>query len=358
MATKGFFIITDISGYTEYLTRSELDHAHGILQTLFDTQLAAIQPPFLLSGFRGDAIFMYVPETSFIQPQSLVEALENFYIVFMSTLEQMQYNTSCTCRACKNMGMLDLKMCIHYGEYLLQKLADREELLGADVIVPHRMLKNSVIEKTGVHSYALFSDAAAQKLNLREYCGMIIPHSEAYEHLGEVSMCVHDLRTVWEREKEKHRIFIAADQAWTKWEGELHYPPSLIWEFLTKPALEAGFMHYDYAERTDTLGGRLGEESQMHCAHGEMHIYSKIMDWKPFEYYTMRQSVMGLNYISTRRLTPTPAGTRVEIYMGRPEEPAGPETRQLVQDAIDQSYEGLARFIEQEIAAGRVTISA
>ncbi len=43
MANKGYFIITDISGYTEYLTESELDHAHEILQSLFDAQLQQYQ---------------------------------------------------------------------------------------------------------------------------------------------------------------------------------------------------------------------------------------------------------------------------------------------------------------------------
>ena len=45
MANKGYFIITDISGYTEYLTESELDHAHEILQSLFDAQLKQIKFP-------------------------------------------------------------------------------------------------------------------------------------------------------------------------------------------------------------------------------------------------------------------------------------------------------------------------
>ena len=85
MANKGFFIITDISGYTEFLTGSELDHANEILQTLLEAQLATIKHPFILSGFRGDAIFMYTPETSFIQPQSFIESIENFYIVFADT---------------------------------------------------------------------------------------------------------------------------------------------------------------------------------------------------------------------------------------------------------------------------------
>ena len=130
MANKGFFILTDISGYTEFLTESELEHAHDILQSLFDAQLQHINFPLKISGFRGDAIFMYTPETCFVNPQSFIETLENLYVVFSDTLRQMQFNTTCQCNACKNMGKLDLKMCIHYGEYLVQKLGDREELLG------------------------------------------------------------------------------------------------------------------------------------------------------------------------------------------------------------------------------------
>src|SRR5690349_7963242 len=203
MANKGYFVITDISGYTEYLTGSELEHANEILQSLFDAQLKAVEHPFIISGFRGDAIFMYVLETNFVQSQSFLEALENFYIVFANTLQQMQYNTTCTCRACKNMSMLDLKMCTHYGEYLVQKLGDREELLGADVIVPHRMLKNHVIEQTGVQSYALFSDAAAEASKLSQLAYPLVSHTEAYAHLGEVKMQVLDLRKVWESQQEK-----------------------------------------------------------------------------------------------------------------------------------------------------------
>src|SRR5215212_9821103 len=184
MTSKGYFIITDISGYTEYLTKSELEHAYETLQSLFDAQLAHIKFPLHISGFRGDAIFMYVPETDFINPQSLVESLENQYIVFSETLQQMVLNTTCPCNACKNMKLLDLKAAVHYGEYLIQKLGDKEEILGADVIVPHRMLKNNVTDKTGVKAYAIFSDAAAEKLNLKALCNDLSSHTETYEHLG------------------------------------------------------------------------------------------------------------------------------------------------------------------------------
>ena len=71
-------------------------------------------------------------------------------------------------------------------------------------------------------------------------------------------------------------------------------------------------------ERSDALGGRVREGAGFHCAHGDLHVYSKILDWKPFEYYTMEQSVLSLTYISTRRLIHVENGTRVGVYLTMP----------------------------------------
>jgi uncharacterized protein YndB with AHSA1/START domain len=252
------------------------------------------------------------------------------------------------------MSMLDLKISTHYGDYIVQKLGDREELLGADVIVPHRMLKNRVIEKTKIKSYALFSDVAAQKLNLLEYCEKVVPHSETYEHIGEVPMCVHDLRPAWEKYRAKNRQLVDAQQAWVKCEVDVPYPAALVWEFLTKPDLEAGFLRYDYGERTDE-GGRVREGSSFHCAHGDLHVYSRILDWKPFEYYTMEQSALGLSYISTRRLTPLENGTRVGVYLTAPRENSSAEVKEMLQSAMNAGYAGLKSYIENHVSGWEIT---
>jgi hypothetical protein len=301
---------------------------------------------------------MYAPERGFVQPQTFVESLENLYFVFAGTLRQMKYNTTCTCRACKNMSNLDLKMCIHYGEYVVQKLGDHQELLGTDVIVPHRMLKNSVQEHTGVKAYALFTEAAAQALNLAAVCDDLVPHSEQYEHLGEVQMHVHDLRRAWEREQARQRTVVEAEHAWIKYEGdELPFPPALAWDYLTVPALEAKVIGFDLAERIDVLGGRVREEAQVHCAHGDLHVFSTILDWKPFEYYTMQQRAGGLAYMQTRRLVPTEKGCRLEVYLGRPEleEQDNEEVRAMVQGYMAQ-WGGLGEAIERDLAAGTITV--
>jgi hypothetical protein len=87
---------------------------------------------------------------------------------------------------------------------VLQKIGDSERILGADVIVPHRMPKNHLTEEIGIACYALFSEAAAQPLHLSELVYPLIPYSESYEHIGEVKMQVLNLQEVWQREQEKN----------------------------------------------------------------------------------------------------------------------------------------------------------
>ena len=50
---------------------------------------------------------------------------------------------------------LNLKSSPDYGDCVRHKIAGREELSGTDVIIVHRLMKNSVAETTGVQAYAL-----------------------------------------------------------------------------------------------------------------------------------------------------------------------------------------------------------
>ena len=350
MANKGYFIITDISGYTEYLTESELDHAHDILQSLFDSQIANVKFPLKISGFRGDAIFMYTPEMCFVNPQSFLETLENLYVVFSETLQQMQINTTCQCNACRNIKKLDLKMCIHYGEYIVQKLGDREELLGADVIVPHRMLKNHVIEETGIKAYALFSEASAKALQLDTLCEPLASHKENYEHLGEVNMFVHNLRSAWEKEQARKSHLVDPDTAWIKIEVDIPYPPSMIWDYITIPELEAPVLGLEFVKRVDDIGGRTQNESRFHCAHSSGDFFNKIIDWKPFDHYTVLQTVMGgLEYYRTIRLEPNENGTRLFVHVSKPATDTPDGFRDFLYSAAKQGYENIQPMIEKDI---------
>ncbi len=190
---KGYFIITDITGYTIFLTSSELDHAHNIIQALFDSQLEVIGTPLQVSNFQGDAILCHVPEEAIIDGATLINQLNSIYTAFATKIAEMQIDPPCGCNACANITMLDLKMFLHYGQYLVKTVGSGEEIIGTDVITIHRMMKNDVVKQTGIRSYLLMSEQAAQHLALEASPPKYVGYSETYEHLGKIDMFVSQL---------------------------------------------------------------------------------------------------------------------------------------------------------------------
>jgi hypothetical protein len=194
MIDTGYFIITDITGYTSFLTQSELDHAQHILDALFDSQLKSIGSPLVVSGFRGDAILCYAPEDSALDGEIIYSQICKIYEAFNSKIDEMQVDPPCSCRVCSTISLLDLKIFVHFGKYLLQTVGDREELLGSDVIVAHRMMKNNVVKDTGIKSYLLLTEAAYKHLGSSTIYSNFINYSETYDDIGQVNMLVTSLR--------------------------------------------------------------------------------------------------------------------------------------------------------------------
>src|SRR5947199_396663 len=158
MMQQGFLLIADITGYTMFLTRSELEHAQGILDALFKSIFAEIKAPIILSNLQGDAALTYLPDVKLPQRQFPLDAIERIYCSFANTLGAMRLNTTCTCNACRNMNQLDLKFFLHHGAFATQEMAGRTELQGAEVIRLHRLMKNSVTAATGIKAYALVTE--------------------------------------------------------------------------------------------------------------------------------------------------------------------------------------------------------
>src|SRR5204863_4947999 len=147
------FLIADISGYTGYLVDVELEHAQDILADLVGAVVSALRPDFRLAKLEGDAAFMTMTAET-IDGSMLLDTIERCYFGFRRRRRDVRQATSCECRACVQIPDLDLKFVVHHGEAILQKVAGRQELLGSDVIVVHRLLKNEVVEKLGIDAYA------------------------------------------------------------------------------------------------------------------------------------------------------------------------------------------------------------
>ena len=190
---NGFFLITDITGYTLFLTESELTHAHHIIQALFDAQLKAIKSPLRVSNFQGDAILCYAVDASIQEPDFIFQQVNQIYRAFSNSMAAMQVDPPCGCTACSNIKTLDLKIFLHYGDFILKSVGDRQEILGSDVILAHRMMKNDVVEKTGIQSYLLITKPAFNRLEIDPGEIDLQPYSQSYEHIGKVEMLVGQL---------------------------------------------------------------------------------------------------------------------------------------------------------------------
>src|SRR5437870_2471513 len=89
MAEQGFLLIADISGYTMFLTSSELEHAQGILDALLKSVLAEVKAPLTLSNLQGDAVLAHLPAAKLPQAQypHPLDAIERVYCSFSDTLQ-------------------------------------------------------------------------------------------------------------------------------------------------------------------------------------------------------------------------------------------------------------------------------
>jgi hypothetical protein len=349
---SGFFNV-DITGYTMFLTQSELMHAKEILDTLFAAILRHIQPPLKVHRTQGDAIIAYTSEDAFLNPATLLDTIEDLYFDFHRQLDVMAYNTTCTCQACVNMRQLDLKLFLHFGEHLLKSIGDRTDLQESDVI--HRLMKNTVKEKTGLTGYALLTEAAIQAMNAREAAERMIPHTEEYEHLGTVRVYIHDLQRAWIRNREQRRIIVSAEGAWVYAATEVPADQWIAWDYLLDVENKKRFSDMLNIVRTDPEGGRLTFGSSFHCHHG-LHgeIDYTIIDWDPPNYFTIEVVAFGLRYLSTWRITPTEAGCHIEFIFAAPHEGDGEGMQQTFVEVAQAAADRYTQIIAEAIREGKI----
>src|SRR6202035_690701 len=118
-----------------------------------------------------------------IDGEQLLGALQATYVAFARRRRTVALSSSCTCEACRRTPDLDLKFCVHHGSFVEHEVAGSRELVGSDVILAHRLLKNTVAETHGLHGYALLSAACMDAVGVSG----LQEHVERHDDVGEVS---------------------------------------------------------------------------------------------------------------------------------------------------------------------------
>lgn len=310
----GYLVLADISGYTSYLAGTELEHAHEILTALLETIVRAFKTRLTISKLEGDAVFAYAPETSLTRGETLLELIEDTYVAFRDHVEAAHRRTTCKCNACRNIPSLDLKFMVHHGDYILQKITHITELVGSDVNLAHRLMKNHIAETTGWKAYALFTEMGLQQMGMPP----VDMHEqvEAYEHLGEVKTFSLNLRQRYQEIKDTQRVFLTAAESDFVYTSDFPAPPSVLWDWVNEPRKRIQWSGFDTLRWVFGKNGRTGVGSQSHCEHDKQVLNSEtFLDWRPFDYFTC-ETTFGPT-LSTYHFEPLPAttGTRLHIHI-------------------------------------------
>ena len=143
MAESATILIPDISGYTEFLTMTELVHSSHIINELLDAILAANSGDFELSEVEGDALLLY-HKGSPIQADALVRQCLSMFESFHTQIKIIERDSVCQCGACKTASNLSLKFVAHHGMIQEIKVRQFTKCSGIDMVVAHRLLKNRI----------------------------------------------------------------------------------------------------------------------------------------------------------------------------------------------------------------------
>ena len=181
---EGPLVLADISGYTKFVAATVLEHSDVLVRRMLNAVVASLKGRLELAQLEGDAV-LFVAEGL---PPELIGWLEGSYLAFHRRMRIFLERRQCTCDACGKAPELTLKLIAHYGRYSRQRVGGRSQIHGVDVIVPHRLAKNSVPS----HEYILATEDLLARLPEAQRASFV-PHSEDAAGLGRISLGYRDL---------------------------------------------------------------------------------------------------------------------------------------------------------------------
>jgi hypothetical protein len=192
---NALLLIADIGGYTRFMTlhRMSLAHAQENTLRLLDAVIDSA-PDLELSALEGDAAFLYVTDpTAQTVTRSLSGLATSMHAAFHTEQGKMESLSVCRCDACHQTGRLNVKVVAHYGQVVLTPRRGGKTLAGVDVIIVHRMLKNSV----PIDEYVLMTEPV-HALAGAPFSELATPIDEELEGLGQEHLYYVDMARVAE----------------------------------------------------------------------------------------------------------------------------------------------------------------
>jgi len=283
-------VLADISGYTTFVTQTEIDHSWEILHELLEVMVRSAEGKLDVTQVEGDAILFI----SGLDEEEVMKAIEATFIGFHRRRRDMVAVTTCPCNACQRIDILKLKFIVHRGRFSRQRLGGVEQLHGTDVIVPHRLAKNKVPLK----EYLLATESVLERLSEARR-SRFTPYEDTFD-LGVVKAGYEPLDYLWEQAQAAEPTRVSEEMAILAGEVVAEAPVEKVGEKVLLPGV---IKRYAGSQAVDAFAGARGAEvgSEFHCQHGYGTNY-----WRVIAFDKERE----LTLVST-----TPLGIVVYITM-------------------------------------------
>lgn len=185
MENQALIFIPDISGFTKFVTETEIDHSNHIISDLIGIILNSNMLELKVSEIEGDAVLFYFKGT-LPKKEEIIQQSKRMFIDFHTNLKAMESNFVCKCGACTTASNLTLKFIAHYGVCKEVPIHNFTKLIGGDVILAHRLLKNNVPEREYILLSEKYLKSQQSKVIIEEDWVDIKSNIENFENFGEI----------------------------------------------------------------------------------------------------------------------------------------------------------------------------
>ncbi len=201
-AQPATIIIPDITGFTKFMSDIDIKISKKVIPALLNRLIYTNQSGLKVSEIEGDAVLFYKIGPPPVSKQ-IANQCQRFYLDFYEQLKELKYQFRKKPGGREISRMLGLKIVVHYGEVGMAKIGKRIKLIGEDVIVAHRLLKNGIT----LDDYVLFTNSYLDTANieqLQKECswGNLQEGHGNYKHIGKISYHYIDLEPLLDLRKE------------------------------------------------------------------------------------------------------------------------------------------------------------
>ena len=311
----GYLFLADITGYEKYINEVELEHASNVVAELLGLIMSKVAPPLQFSSYTGDGVLAFAPDGTIQRGETLLEMTEAAYLAFRDRLETISRTNTCDCNACRAVPNLDLKFFVHYGEFLTKPDGQgRTDLIGLDAnLLRDRALKDQL---DGIKEpYVLFTHNSLARADF--WPDNLVNNQGKYENMGEIKTARLDLKPIYAELVAERQDRVSPEEADISLSHEFAAAPAALWEWFNNPELRTQWTDLRSWSVMTRPQGRMGIGAKNHCSHGVGEIIETVLDWQPYQSFTVEDREGKLIMHQTFEFEPLPdaGGTRLQWYV-------------------------------------------